>query len=257
MSPKKPSKIRADELVFLQGLAPSRSRAQALILAGQVAFPNGEKVRKAGDLLPPDALLRLTGLKLYVSRGGDKLAGALEDLGLSVEGLNCLDLGASTGGFTDCLLKNGALRVTALDVGRGLLARSLVEDERVLLVENSNARYLAELDLEKDLRGPFDLILLDLSFISQGVILPAAAPALAPGGRILSLIKPQFEVGRRDVGKRGVVRDPLLIQGAVAKIVALARLLSPPLELLAQAPSRLKGPKGNQEIFVLLAPERP
>ncbi|MDR2353046.1 MAG: hypothetical protein LBF22_07755, partial [Deltaproteobacteria bacterium] len=150
------NKKRADDLVVALGLSPSRSRAQALILGGRVLYPSGQKVLKAGDLIPEDTLLELSVGPLYVSRGGDKLSGALEDLRVDPLGLNCLDLGASTGGFTDCLLKHGALRVTAVDVGKNLLDQSLRGDSRVKLLEKQNARNLLALDLEKDLLGPFD-----------------------------------------------------------------------------------------------------
>ena len=244
-------KIRADELLVSMGLASTRSQAQALILAGRVLRGEDTPVRKAGDMLPEGTILALSPGRVHVSRGGEKLSGALDDLGVIPEGLICLDLGASTGGFTDCLLKRGAARVTAVDVGKGLLHHSLRTDQRVTLIEGFNARRLNELTQER-LGGPFDLAVLDLSFISLELVLPVTAPFMGEGSRLLPMVKPQFEVGKGDVRKGGVVRDPALIKGAEDKIRALAPGLSPPFKVTGSAPSRLKGPTGNQEIFVLM-----
>jgi 23S rRNA (cytidine1920-2'-O)/16S rRNA (cytidine1409-2'-O)-methyltransferase len=245
-------KARADELLVKRGLASTRSQAQALIMAGRVYRGQDRPVQKAGEMLSEDAELALSPGRVFVSRGGEKLNGALDDLGLDPEGLNCLDLGASTGGFTDCLLKRGARRVTAVDVGKGLLHQSLRDDPRVLVMDGRNARSLAGLDLERDLSGPFDLAVMDLSFISLELVLPDAASAMGAGSRMLPLVKPQFEVGKGDVGKGGVVRSAELIEAAVQKIRDFAPSLRPPFKAVASAPSRLKGPKGNQEVFVLM-----
>jgi 23S rRNA (cytidine1920-2'-O)/16S rRNA (cytidine1409-2'-O)-methyltransferase len=250
------AKIRADELLVARGLAPARSAAQSLIMAGRVLKGPDTPVKKAGEMLPQDAALTITPGRLYVSRGGVKLEGALKAMDISPAGMNCLDLGSSTGGFTDCLLKHGAKSVTAVDTGRGLMHQSLRGDPRLTLIEGFNARYLGGLDLEGGLKGPFDLAVMDLSFISLELILPQAAPFMAERGLLLPMVKPQFEVGRRDVGKGGVVRDPRLIAGAAEKIKAAALSLTPPWRTLMTAPSVLKGPKGNQEIFVLLARAR-
>jgi 23S rRNA (cytidine1920-2'-O)/16S rRNA (cytidine1409-2'-O)-methyltransferase len=159
-------------------------------------------------------------------------------------------LGASTGGFTDCLLQKGAARVTAVDVGRGLMDYSLSQDPRVKLVEGQNARFLGDLSTEA-LGGPFDLAVMDLSFISLSLVLGPAAQALANGGRILALVKPQFEVGKKSVGKGGIVRDPAAIAAAVDKAAALGPALERPLREAGRAPARLKGKDGNQEFFIL------
>jgi 23S rRNA (cytidine1920-2'-O)/16S rRNA (cytidine1409-2'-O)-methyltransferase len=245
-------KIRADELLLALGLAPTRSQAQSLIMAGRIFKSLDNPVKKAGELLPEGSVLFVSKGKTYVSRGGEKLKGALDDLEIDPSGLNCLDLGASTGGFTDCLLKSGAKSVTAVDVGRGLIHQSLVHDPRVTILEGVNARFLMDLDMEKDLKGPFDLATLDLSFISLELILPVTAPIMSENSKILAMVKPQFEVGRKDVGKGGVVRDQGLIDGAAEKIKTLAQKLNPPFVHTKSTPSRLKGPKGNQEIFVLM-----
>jgi 23S rRNA (cytidine1920-2'-O)/16S rRNA (cytidine1409-2'-O)-methyltransferase len=246
------AKLRADELAVALGLAGTRSQAQALIMAGRILRGRDTPVRKAGELLPEGTPLVLSPGGLYASRGGEKLAGALDDLGLDPSGLNCLDLGASTGGFTDCLLKRGARAVTAVDVGRGLIRPALRADPRVTVLEGVNARDLGRLDPAGDLRAPFGLATLDLSFISLSLVLPQAAPLISEGGYLLPMVKPQFEVGRKDVGKGGVVRDPVLIEGAVGRIRSLAPSLDPPFKALGSAPSRLKGPMGNQEVFLLL-----
>ncbi|MDR2338558.1 MAG: TlyA family RNA methyltransferase [Deltaproteobacteria bacterium] len=245
-------KMRADELALALGLATTRSQAQALIMAGRVLRGEDNPVRKAGEMIPEGTILRLTPGKPYASRGGEKLAGALDDLGIDPSGLRCLDLGASTGGFTDCLLKRGAGNVTAVDVGKGLLSPALRDDPRVRLLEGVNARKLGDLDPERDLGAPFGLATLDLSFISLALVLPAVAPLMAEGGLMLPMVKPQFEVGKGEVGKGGVVRDPALIEASVEKIRALAKGLAPPFKATGTAASRLKGPMGNQEVFLLL-----
>ena len=242
-------KKRADELLTEAGAAPSRSQAQALIMAGEV-FAAGRAVAKAGEMWPAETVFTVTPRRRYVSRGGLKLEGALVDLGLDPAGLAVLDVGASTGGFTDCLLQHGAARVTALDVGKALIDARLAADPRVTVAEGLNARHLAASGLE----GGFDLAVLDVSFISLALVLPPAAGLVRPEGRLLALVKPQFEVGRSRVGKKGVVRNPADIESAVAKIRALGPALEPPRPVLGQAPSRLPGPRGNREVFLLFGP---
>ena len=244
-----PARKRADELLAARGLVPSRSRAQALIMAGEV-FAAGRAVAKAGEMWPAETLFTITPRRRFVSRGGIKLEGALADLGLDPAGWAVLDVGASTGGFTDCLLQFGAARVTAVDVGRALIDARLAADARVTVVEGLNARRLAGAGLDQG----FDLAVLDVSFISLALVLPPAAGLVRPEGRLLALVKPQFEVGRDRVGKNGVVRNQADIDSAVAKIKALGPALDPPRPVLGQAPSRLPGPRGNREVFVLFGP---
>ncbi|MDR2366910.1 MAG: TlyA family RNA methyltransferase [Deltaproteobacteria bacterium] len=251
MAPKE--KIRADELLVRLKLCDNRSQAQSLIMAGRVLGPGGQRVEKGGKAFGPETVLSLTPSRRFVSRGGHKLAGALEDLGLDPSGYNALDVGASTGGFTDCLLQAGAATVTAVDVGRGLIDQSLRNDPRVTLVEGLNARRLDEIE-PVALRAPFDLAVADLSFISLSLILPKLSPLLKPGGRVLAMVKPQFEVGRRQVGKGGLVRDPELIRVAVDKIAALGPGLNPPLSETGRSYSKLTGRDGNQEVFLLFSP---
>jgi 23S rRNA (cytidine1920-2'-O)/16S rRNA (cytidine1409-2'-O)-methyltransferase len=241
---------RADELLASAGLAPSRSQAQALIMAGEV-FASGRPVAKAGEMWPTETVFTVTPRRRFVSRGGVKLEGALADLCLDPAGLAVLDVGASTGGFTDCLLKHGAARVTAVDVGRALMDARLAAEPRVTLFEGVNARHLADAGLSRE----FDLAVLDVSFISLALVLPPAAGLVQPEGRVLALVKPQFEVGRTLVGKKGVVRNQADIDSAVDKIKALGQALDPPRPVLGQAPSRLPGPRGNREVFVLFGPE--
>ncbi len=253
----KVTKKRADELITRAGLARSRSQAQALIMAGEVFVqpglddprrPGGPlPVKKAGEFWPEDSAFLVTPRRRFVSRGGFKLAGALDDLAIDPAGLKVIDIGASTGGFTDCLLQRGAAGVTAVDVGRNLLDLKIREDHRVTTVDGVNARYLAEKLTERD----FDLAVMDVSFISLELILPQAARLIKADGRLVAMVKPQFEVGREKVGKKGVVRDPLAIKEAVDKISGCGASLDPPLEELGRALSRLTGPEGNQEVFVL------
>ncbi len=228
------------------GLASSRQKAQGIILAGQVLV-NGRVASKAGLQVGPQDQVQIKGPEHpFVSRGGVKLAGALDHFGLAVEGLTCLDVGASTGGFCDCLLKRGAARVTALDVGRGQLHFRLRGDPRVENLEGYNARLITP----QVAPGPFDLITVDVSFISLTLVLGNLVPRLGPGGGLLALVKPQFEAGRRAVGKGGgVVRDPAVQQAAVDKVSAFMASLG--LVVAGSCPSPLKGPKGNQEHFVL------
>jgi len=239
-------KERIDKLLVEKGLVESRQKAQALLMAGQV-YVDGQRVEKAGIKVSPQALIEIRGRGLpFVSRGGVKLAHALKNFGLEVQGLVCADIGASTGGFTDCLLQAGARRVYAIDVGKGQLHQKLREDSRVVVMEGVNARYLRP----EDLPEPVDLVTIDVSFISLTKILPAARGVLKPGGWIVALIKPQFEVGPHQVGKKGVVRDPRLHQEVIEKISGFAREIG--LEVLKICESPILGPAGNREFFILL-----
>ena len=228
-----------------QGLADSRARAKALIMAGRV-LADGTPVAKAGGLLPAQTVLRVKEGQDFASRGGVKLSGALDDLGLDVRAWKCLDIGASTGGFTDCLLQRGAAGVTAVDVGYGLIHWRLRQDSRVRVLERTNARGLTPEMVD----GPYDLAVIDVSFISLALVLPPVIRVLRPEALILALVKPQFEVGREKVGRGGVVRDPELQAEAVARVADKARELD--LAVLSSTPARIKGPKGNQEHFLLM-----
>ncbi len=237
-------KVRLDKLVVERGLAETRQKAQALILAGQIHL-NGQPATKAGTPVPPDARLELVGQPPpYASRGGRKLEGALEDFGLDPAGKVCLDIGASTGGFTDCLLQRGAARVYAVDVGKGQLHWKLRQDPRVVVREGINARTLKP----EDLGEPADLVTIDVAFISVEKILPAARACARPGAVFLVLVKPQFELSRHQVGKGGIVRDPALHQEAVEKVRRAAAALG--FQQLDARPSRLPGAEGNQEFFL-------
>lgn len=240
-------KKRADILVVERSLAESRQKAQAVILAGQL-YSKERRIEKPGQLLPDDTPLELRGPKCpYVSRGGMKLDGAIEDLGIDVAGLDCLDVGASTGGFTDCLLQRGARRVVALDVGHGQLDARLRSDPRITSLEGVNARHLKQEML------PFNpgFVVVDASFISLKLLLPAILGS-APKARLMALVKPQFEVGRGRVGRGGVVRSEEEQTAAVEGIIAAAQLLGYTVKGVVK--SHLKGPKGNQEYFLYLIP---
>jgi 23S rRNA (cytidine1920-2'-O)/16S rRNA (cytidine1409-2'-O)-methyltransferase len=244
----KEKKTRADQLLVQRGLADSRARAQALVLAGQVFTGQTLDVRveKAGQLLDASAHLVVRGSNDYVSRGGLKLEGALRDLAVDPSGLVIADVGASTGGFTDCVLKHGARLVYAIDVGKGQLAARLAQDTRVVVLDETNARYL---DADA-VGGGVDLALVDASFISLTKLLPALARLVAPGGRLLALIKPQFEVGRQDAKRaRGVIKDLAARQAAIDGV--LGELGTAGFELLGDAQCRVPGPKGNVEHFAL------
>ena len=241
------ARVRIDRLLVERGLAASRERARRLVMAGDVLVGD-RPVTKPGAEVPADAEVRLrTADSPYVSRGGEKLAGALDAFGLGARGLVALDVGASTGGFTDCLLQRGARRVIALDVGYGQLAWKLRQDPRVAVIERTNARALTPAMLPE---AP-ELAVVDVSFISLATVLPAVASVVRPGGTILALVKPQFEVGRGRVGKGGVVRDPALRAEAVAGVRAAAERLG--LAVRGEAESVLPGTKGNREVFVWLA----
>ena len=242
--PTKPAKKqRLDVLLVERGLASGRDRAQALILAREVMV-DGQLALRAAAPVAPDATIEVKHGPRFVSRGGDKLDHALERTGIIVEELRCLDLGASTGGFTDCLLQRGAARVVAVDVAYGELASKVREDERVEIVERTNARDLAPLD------PPADLGVMDVSFISAVTVLPALARSIRPGGDMLVLVKPQFEAGREAVQKGGVVRDPLVHASCIAKVALAA--IEQGLRVRGVIRSPLLGPAGNREFFLWL-----
>jgi len=242
------SSERLDLALVARGLAPSRERARRLILAGLVLVDE-RRARHAGDLVKPAAALRVIEPDHpFVSRGGVKLAHAIDALAVDVRGRVCADIGASTGGFTDCLLERGAARVHAVDVGYGQLAWKLRNDPRVIVHERTNARYLPEQSLDP---AP-TLAVIDASFISLRLLLPATLAQLVAPVEILALVKPQFEVGRGRVGKGGVVRDPELREEALAAVIAAGRELG--LMALGSCESPVRGAKkGNVEIFVHLA----
>ncbi len=240
------SKVRADVLLTQRGLVQSRARAQALILAGKV-FTAGRRVEKSGESLDQEAPLEVREPDHpFVSRGGVKLAGALDAFGYEPSGKVVADFGASTGGFTDCLLQRGAARVFAIDVGYGQLHHKLRKDERVVVMERCNARHLKQADLPE----PVDLVVIDASFIGLEKLLPAARALLRTDGEVLGLVKPQFQVGHGKVGKGGVVRDPEHRREAIVSLVADAEQLG--FKLVAEADSVITGPKGNQETFIRL-----
>jgi 23S rRNA (cytidine1920-2'-O)/16S rRNA (cytidine1409-2'-O)-methyltransferase len=239
----KPGKARLDVLLVERGLAASRERAQAMLLAGQVRV-NGAPTGKAGSQVSNDARIEIVGETLrYASRAGLKLEGALEDFGVDLQDRICLDVGSSTGGFTDCLLQHGARKVYAVDVTIDQLDWKLRRDARVATIEK-NARYLKPEDIAE---AP-SLVTADVSFISLTKILPAVVPVAPAGGEFLILIKPQFELEKRDVGKGGIVRDAQLREKAVERVRAAA--IETGLEILGVQPSRVAGAEGNQEFFL-------
>ncbi len=241
------TRIRLDQLVVERGLAPSRERARALILAGQVTV-NGQAVTKAGTGVDPERSIALvTPDHPYVGRGGLKLAHALDTFQIDVNGRMALDIGASTGGFTDVLLQRGAARVVALDVGHGQLDWSLRTDPRVVVIERCNARHLTP----EAVPGPMDFVSIDVSFISLRQILPVVRPLLAPGADVVALVKPQFEAGRGEVGK-GVVHDTAVHTRVVEEIATAAREVG--LTPQASTPSPVTGAKGNVEFLLHLRP---
>jgi len=236
-------KRRLDILLVERGLAESRQRAQALILAGLVRI-SGTAHAKAGTLVAIDAPLEISrGEPAFASRAGAKLAGALEDFGVDPSGLVCLDVGCSNGGFTDCLLQRGALRVYAVDVTTSQLAWKLRQDPRVIPIEK-NARFLLPTDIPESAQ----LITADLSFISLAKVVPALVPLAAPAAQFVLLVKPQFELERGAVGRGGVVRDPALHRRAIDHVRAAAE--SSGLSVLGDRPSRLPGAEGNLEFFL-------
>jgi 23S rRNA (cytidine1920-2'-O)/16S rRNA (cytidine1409-2'-O)-methyltransferase len=234
-------RVRLDQLLVRRALAPSRERAQALILGGVVRV-DGDPVRRSADSVAADASVTIDAGPRFVSRGGEKLEAALDELGLDVTGGTVLDVGSSTGGFTDCLLQRGATRVYAVDVGKGQLDWKLRNDPRVVVMEGTNAREgfpLAE---------PVDLIVADVSFISLRLALPPSFAHLREGGDVIALVKPQFEAGRDAVGKGGVVRDPQVRAAAVISVAE--HFAKNGVPVVAVVPSRLVGREGNREIFV-------
>ena len=240
------NKQRLDLLLVARRTAPSRQRARAMIMAGKILV-NNQPVDKAGFLVSATDSIVLKEKDIpYVSRGGLKLAGALQSLGVNPENCICLDVGASTGGFTDCLLQHGADRVYAVDVGYGQLAWKLRQDPRVVVIERTNIRHMsAEL-----IREPVDLVTIDVSFISLKIVVPAVIAFMGREARILALIKPQFEVGKNQVGKGGVVKDAKLHQGVIENLSAFFNTRG--LACGRVLPSPILGPKGNREFFILL-----
>jgi 23S rRNA (cytidine1920-2'-O)/16S rRNA (cytidine1409-2'-O)-methyltransferase len=277
----KPGKTRLDVLIVERNLAPSRERAQALLLAGNVLV-NAQKITKPGTQIPHDAKIEIIGdPQKYVSRGGLKLEGALQDFAISPSGKICMDVGSSTGGFTDCMLQHGATQVFAVDVSIDQLDWKLRQDARVVKIEK-NARYLKPEDLPSisalivaspsatissaltapsaaataSAEGPLEpnvanlpaFVTMDVSFISVSKVLPAVVPVAAPHADFLVLIKPQFELERAEIGKGGIVKDEALHQKAIARVEAAARASN--LDLRGVRPSRLPGTEGNQEFFL-------
>ncbi len=239
-------KTRLDLLVTERGLAPSRERARALILAGRILV-NEQKVDKPGATVPADAPVRLLGDdQPYVSRGGLKLAHALAHWQIAVHGRACLDIGASTGGFTDCLLQHGAAHVTAIDTGFGQIAMKLRNDPRVRLLERTNARLLEPKSLIAD--PSLTLLVMDVSFISATLLLPPVVAAAPSVEEAVILVKPQFEAGREHVGKGGIVRDPAAHQFAIDKVAA--SLSSLDWNVIGTTPSPITGAEGNQEFLI-------
>lgn len=233
-------------MVVEHGLAESREKAKALIMSGLV-YAGNQKADKPGDMFPDDIEIEVRGKGLqYVSRGGLKLEKAMREFGLELSGLTCMDIGASTGGFTDCMLQNGAVKVYAVDVGYGQLAWSLRTDSRVVNLERTNARYLTE----KEVPEAIDFFSIDVSFISLALILPTLRPLLAADGRAVCLIKPQFEAGREKVGKKGVVRDRAVHQEVIEKIQEFS--LNHGFSVLGLTFSPVKGPEGNIEYLIYL-----
>ena len=236
-------KERLDMLLVQRGLCDSRSRAQALIMSGEV-YVGGQKCDKAGTPVDVEAEIEVRGNHCpYVSRGGLKLEKALRDFGVDPTGYVCSDSGASTGGFTDCLLQKGAKKVFAIDVGYGQLAWSIRTDPRVVCMERTNIRYVTP----EDLGEPLDLSVVDVSFISLKIVLPAIKALLKETGQVLCLIKPQFEAGKEKVGKKGVVRDPAVHEEVLENFLALARELEFTVRNLTFSP--VKGPEGNIEFL--------
>lgn len=237
---------RIDKTLVDRGLADSRSKAQALVMAGLVLV-NEQRIDKPSAVVSPDDIIRIKGTDdpafRYVGRGGLKLEAALRHFNLNPENLQCLDVGASTGGFTDCLLQHGARRVIAVDVGHNQIDWRLRNDERVEVREGVNARYLTA----QDFAEPFDLIVMDVSFISAAKVLPALVPLLTANGRIVTLIKPQFEVGKGEVGRGGIVRDPEQHARVISEVNQAAVALGLEVEGVIESP--IQGAEGNVEFL--------
>lgn len=233
-----------DSLLVQRGMAPSLERAQALIMAGSVLVKESV-VDKAGALMPPEAAIRIKGADIpYVSRGGVKLKGALDNFRIVVRDLVVLDIGASTGGFTDCLLQEGAAKIYALDVSYGQLAWKLRDDPRVVPIERTNIRYFTG----EGIAEKIDLATIDASFISLKLVIPAVVKLIAADASVLALIKPQFEVGKNEVGQRGVVKDPALHKRVIEEITGFCQ--ENDLEVVGVCESPLTGPAGNKEFFI-------
>jgi 23S rRNA (cytidine1920-2'-O)/16S rRNA (cytidine1409-2'-O)-methyltransferase len=242
-------KERFDKLLVERGMVQRRERARALIMSGK-AFVEGKRIDKPGTMINAEALLQLQGEdSLYVSRGGEKMEGALTAFGIDPQGMIVMDIGASTGGFTDCMLQRGAQKVYAVDVGYGQLAWKLQKDLRVVNLERRNVRYLKREEVQEET----DLILIDTSFISIEKFLPHLLGFLKEGGSLICLIKPQFEVGKGEVGKGGVVRDKALHEKVIDRISTFSQRLG--LKVLGITESPLLGPKGNREFFIYLKKE--
>ena len=240
-------KERLDVLLVQRGLAETRSKAQAIIMSGDVYVAN-QKIDKAGTMLDPEAEIEVRAAACpYVSRGGWKLEKALRDFGVDPSGFICSDSGASTGGFTDCLLQQGAKKVYAIDVGYGQLAWKLREDPRVVCMERTNIRYVTP----EQIGEPLDLSVVDVSFISLRLVLPAIRALLGPAGQVICLIKPQFEAGREKVGKKGVIRDPAVHLEVLQQFTALAHELGFTIRAMTFSP--VKGPEGNIEFLAHLS----
>ena len=249
--PPKPAKLaRLDLALVERGLCESREKAKRAVMAGQ-ALVNGQRAAKASDKVKPSDEVTLAATDKFVSRGGHKLEHALETFGVEAAGLRAIDLGASTGGFTDCLLQHGAAMVAAVDVGQGQLAWALRNDERVHVMERTNARHLTPASFPQPFE-PFDLAVVDCSFISLRQILPATVDLLPPGGQVVMLVKPQFEAGKAEADKgQGVIRDPQVHRRVLDELHAFVNDESP-LEWVAEIESPLTGPAGNKEFLVLL-----
>ena len=244
------ARSRIDQLLVTRGLAQSRERARALLMAGHVSV-DGRPVTKAGTLVDEDADVWLKQADHpWVGRGGLKLAHALETFNVDVTGAVALDIGASTGGFTDVLLQSGARRVVALDVGHGQIDWRLRTDPRVVVIEGMNARYLTSDQLPEDTRR-FDIVTIDVSFISLEHILPVVPPLLASAGRVIALVKPQFEAGRDDVGAGGIVTDPAVHARVLEAVTRAAHQVG--LARLQDTPSPVEGAEGNREFLLLFA----
>ena len=237
------AKIRADRLLVDRGLAESREQAQVLIMEGVVYIPSG-RVLKAGSTLPADVELEVKGRLPFVSRGGVKLAHALDQFQIDVTGLTVLDVGASTGGFTDCLLQHGAERVYAVDVGHGQMSYTLRQDQRVAVIEKTNARHPFELP------ETVDLVTMDVSFISLTLVIPESVRHLKPGCLIAALVKPQFEAPKGQVGRGGVIKDPAVHAAVLGKMVNWA--VGAGLRVRDMCRSPIQGDAGNREFFILL-----
>ncbi|OGP14280.1 MAG: hypothetical protein A2054_02270 [Deltaproteobacteria bacterium GWA2_55_10] len=245
MKEKKPKKERIDSLLVERGLVASRQKAQALIMAGKVLVA-GNMVDKPGKEVDPGADIALKEELPFVGRGGLKLSGFLDQIGLDVAGMIAMDVGASTGGFTDCLLQRGAKKVYAIDVGKGLIDSKLRQDERVVLLEEKNIRYLDP----DEVGGKVGLIVIDVSFISLEKVLPKVREFLDENGIVLALIKPQFEVGKGQVGKGGIVKDPALHLEVVDRIKAFSEASG--YKVMSTGDSQITGAKGNKEFWIYL-----